>query len=132
MVEAPAAVRWAAPRAGLRLRLPPGAWPVSLVVRHTFADGLDQPDRPRFADPEVQAALLLTVKVAGIAVLINLVFGVTMSILLVRYEFPGKRAAVRADRRTAVGVAGRRRSRAGARLQRSDGWFGPTLEARNL
>jgi sulfate transport system permease protein len=66
-------------------------WPVSLVVRHTFEDGLTSL-QDALADPAVQNALLLTAQVAGIAVLVNLVFGVTISILLVRYEFPGKRA----------------------------------------
>ena len=52
------------------------------------------------------------------AVAINTVFGVGMSLLLVRYEFPGKRAAVGTDRPAAVGLAGRRRPRAAAGLQR--------------
>ncbi len=66
------------------------AWPVSTIVRQTFADGagtlLDV-----LADPQVQRALSLTVQVSIQAVLINLVFGVMISMLLVRYEFPGKR-----------------------------------------
>ena len=66
------------------------AWPVSFVVKETFADGfatlIDT-----LSDPYVQNALMLTAEVAFWAVLINLVFGVTISILLVRYEFPGKR-----------------------------------------
>ena len=74
-------------------------------------------------------SLRLTAIVAGIAVVINLVFGVGMSLLLVRYEFPGKRAALGADRRTALGVA---RSSSGLALllvyNGRNGWFGPTLE----
>ena len=91
MVREPTAVRWL-------LRIVVCAyvfllvlWPVSLVVAHTFENGLASLQET-LADPEVQNALLLTAQVAGIAVVINLVFGVTMSILLVRYEFPGKRA----------------------------------------
>jgi sulfate/thiosulfate transport system permease protein len=65
-------------------------WPVSLVVKYTFADGttalIDA-----FGDPAVTHALKLTVVASLIAVAINLVFGVTVSILLVRYSFPGKR-----------------------------------------
>ena len=38
------------------------------------------------------AALRLSVEVAIVSVIINTIFGVGMSILLVRYEFPGKRA----------------------------------------
>ncbi len=66
------------------------AWPVALIVKHTFADGLGTISEA-FADPSVQRALMLTLYVAGAAVVINLVFGVTISLLLVRYEFPGKR-----------------------------------------
>jgi sulfate/thiosulfate transport system permease protein len=66
------------------------AWPVSLVVRHTFADGLAAPLRA-LADPVVTDALLLTAEVALCAVVINLVFGVGIALLLVRYTFPGQR-----------------------------------------
>ena len=66
------------------------AWPVALVVRQTFAGGLDNLVET-LSDEQVTEALLLTLQVAFWAVLINLVFGVTVSILLVRYEFPGKR-----------------------------------------
>lgn len=65
-------------------------WPVSLVVQETFADGLDSLTAA-LADPGVRNALRLTFAVTFWAVLINTVFGVTMSLLLVRYEFPGKR-----------------------------------------
>ena len=44
------------------------------------------------AQPEVLFAFTLTVANAFWAVLINTVFGVGMSLLLVRYEFPGRRA----------------------------------------
>ena len=66
------------------------AWPVSLVVSHTFEDGLTALTEA-FADPNVVHALQNTLIVALSAVAINLVFGVTISILLVRYEFRGKR-----------------------------------------
>nr|WP_221634340.1 sulfate ABC transporter permease subunit [Nocardioides luti] len=66
------------------------AWPVALVVQHTFEDGLTTL-QDALADPDVVNALRLTVLVAFWAVLINLVFGVGISILLVRFEFPGKR-----------------------------------------
>ncbi|MET0783947.1 MAG: sulfate ABC transporter permease subunit [Leifsonia flava] len=66
------------------------AWPTSLIVRNAFADGLDGM-RTALSDPDVTHALWLTVRVSVIAVLINLVFGVGMSLLLVRYDFPGKR-----------------------------------------
>ena len=66
-------------------------WPVSLVVFHTFEDGFGTM-LEALADPVVQNALRLTLVVALSAVAINLLFGVGISLLLVRYEFPGKRA----------------------------------------
>jgi sulfate transport system permease protein len=65
-------------------------WPVSLVVKYTFADGLTALSTA-LSDPDVQQSLRLTVGIAVVAVVINLVFGVGISLLLVRYEFPGKR-----------------------------------------
>jgi len=65
-------------------------WPVSLVVKYTFADGFTALSTA-LTDPDVTHALQLTAVVALSAVLINLVFGVWISILLVRYEFRGKR-----------------------------------------
>lgn len=90
MVETSTPVRW-----GLRL-LAVGyvfflvAWPVWLVVQNTFADGTAAL-QGAFSDPAVTHALQMTAYVASAAVVINLVFGVTISLLLVRYEFPGKR-----------------------------------------
>jgi sulfate transport system permease protein len=66
------------------------AWPVSLVAKETFADGF-QSLGDAFSDPDVTSALSLTARIALIAVLINTVFGVGVSILLVRYRFPGRR-----------------------------------------
>ena len=66
-------------------------WPTGLVVQNTFKDGLDG-IRTALSDPDVTHSLVLTVQVALIAVAINLVFGVGMSLLLVRFDFVGKRA----------------------------------------
>lgn len=66
------------------------AWPTGLVVQNTFSDGFEGM-KTALSDPDVTHSLLLTVRVALIAVAINLVFGVGMSILLVRFNFPGKR-----------------------------------------
>ena len=66
------------------------AWPTGLLAYRTFEEGLGNL-LDTLQEPEVQSALALTGRIALIAVLINLVFGVTISILLVRYEFPGKR-----------------------------------------
>ncbi len=86
----PAPVRW-----GLRLLAIVYVfllvlWPVSLVVKYTFEDGMTTLS-DAFADQAVISALELTALVAGVAVLINLFFGVGISLLLVRFEFPGKR-----------------------------------------
>ncbi len=66
------------------------AWPVALVVRHTFEDGFSSLSIA-LSDPVVLHALRMTLVVAFSAVVINLLFGVGISLLLVRYEFPGKR-----------------------------------------
>ena len=66
------------------------AWPVALVVRETFRDGLTNLT-DTLSDSQVTGALQLTLMIAVWAVVINLVFGVSISLLLVRYEFPGKR-----------------------------------------
>ena len=104
------------------------AWPVGLVVQHTFEDGLTNLT-DALADPDIVNALKLTVMVAFWAVVINLVFGVTISMLLVRYEFPGKRvlsALIDVPLSVSPVVVGL------ALLlvyNGRDGWFGPTLEA---
>lgn len=64
-------------------------WPVSLVVVTTF-DGGPGNLQAALSDPEVTFALQLTVYVAAWAVAINTVFGVGVSLLLVRYDFPGR------------------------------------------
>lgn len=66
------------------------AWPVALVAKNTFADGFDALDKA-LSDQNTRNALWLTLKVAIIAVATNLVFGVGVSLLLVRYRFPGRR-----------------------------------------
>jgi sulfate transport system permease protein len=103
------------------------AWPVSLVAKFTFEDGLTSL-RDILSDPDVLHAFRMTAIVAVTAVVINTVFGVGMSLLLVRYEFPGKRAlSALIDLPLSVSpivvglalvlVYGGR-----------GGWFGPTLE----
>lgn len=65
-------------------------WPLSLVVIHTFDGGLVNL-RDALSDPYVVFSLQMTMYVAIWAVVINTVFGVGVSLLLVRYEFPGRR-----------------------------------------
>ncbi len=65
-------------------------WPVSLVATNAFANGLDS-FRGLFEDPDMVHALQLTAFAAVVATVINTVFGVSISLLLVRTHFPGKR-----------------------------------------
>ena len=104
------------------------AWPVSYIVVETFADGLTTLT-DTLNDPAVQSALLLTAEVTFWAVVINLAFGVTISMLLVRYEFPGKRvlsALIDVPLSVSPVVVGL------ALLlvyNGRTGWFGPALES---
>ncbi|MEU4418815.1 sulfate ABC transporter, partial [Nocardia salmonicida] len=103
-------------------------WPVSLVAQKTFEGGLENL-RLALENPDVISALEVTAKLAVAAVLINMVFGVTMSILLVRYEFPGKRllsALIDIPLSVSPVVVGFALVLVYNGL---DGWFGPTLEA---
>lgn len=107
------------------------AWPTAFVVKHTFANGFTG-IQEALSDPDVVHALQLTAQVAVIAVIINTVFGVGVSLLLARHTFPGKRVlSVLIDlplsvSPVVVGLAlvlvynGR------------FGWFGPWLEAHGL
>jgi sulfate transport system permease protein len=104
------------------------AWPLALIVQETFADGFTTIIET-LQDPGVQNALSLTAYITFWAVLINLVFGVTISMLLVRYEFPGKRvlsALIDVPLSVSPVVVGL------ALLlvyNGRTGWFGPTLES---
>ncbi|WP_210443408.1 sulfate ABC transporter permease [Nocardioides sp. SYSU D00065] len=107
------------------------AWPVGLLVRNTFAGGFATL-ADALADEQVTGALQLTAVVALWAVAINLVFGVTISILLVRHQFPGKRvlsAFVDLPLSVSPVVVGLALLLA---YNGRTGWFGPTLEANGL
>lgn len=107
------------------------AWPLSLVVIRTFAGGTANLVET-MTDPLVLNALRLTALVAIVAVAVNVVFGVGISLLLVRHEFPGRRTLSAlldlplSVSPVVVGLAiilvynGR------------TGWFGPTLEANGI
>ena len=64
--------------------------PLAVVLYRTFEQGLQQ-FVDLFDDPATVHAFTLTGEVAGLAVLINLVFGLGVSLLLARYRFPGRR-----------------------------------------
>src|ERR1700754_3277528 len=100
-------------------------WPVAMVVRHTFADGFDAVGRA-LSDPLVLRSLWLTAQVAFGAVVINTIFGVGISLLLVRYTFPGRRtlsALIDLPLSVSPVVVGL----ALILVYGADGWFGPAL-----
>ena len=102
-------------------------WPTGLVFKQAFGDGLEG-IRTALQDPDVIHALKLTAEVSLIAVVLNTVFGVGMSLLLVRKEFPGKRVLNAfidlplAVSPVVVGLA------LVLVYNGNFGWFGPTLE----
>ncbi len=65
-------------------------WPVALVAIKTFSNGL-APVVNALRQPEVIFAFELTLSAAFWSVVINTIFGVGVSLLLVRYTFPGRR-----------------------------------------
>ena len=102
-------------------------WPVAMVVKHTFADGFDAVGRA-LSDPLVLRSLWLTAQVAFGAVVINTIFGVGISLLLVRYTFPGRRtlsALIDLPLSVSPVVVGL----ALILVYGADGWFGPALGA---
>ena len=66
-------------------------WPVALVAKATFSQGLE-PVLNALQQPDVIFAFQLTLSIAFWAVLINTIFGIIISLLLSRYTFPGRRA----------------------------------------
>jgi sulfate transport system permease protein len=102
-------------------------WPVGLVAYNTFAGGTEALETA-LSDPVVLNALWLTAQVAFSAVLINTVFGVGISLLLVRHRFPGRRLlSVLLDLPLSVSpvVVGLAIILVYGGV---DGWFGPSLE----
>ena len=127
----PTGVRW-----GLRL-LALGyvfmlvAWPTSLIVKNTFADGLVAL-QAALDDPIVQNSLKMTAIVASAAVVTNTLFGVGISLLLTRYEFRGKRllsALIDIPMSVSPIVVGLALVLV---YNGRFGWFGPTLEDAGL
>jgi sulfate transport system permease protein len=120
-------VRWALRLLALGYVFLLVAWPTGLLGYRTFEQGTSNL-LDTLQEPDVQSALALTGKVALLAVAINLLFGVTISILLVRYEFPGKRllsALIDLPLSVSPVVVGLSLVLV---YNGRDGWFGPTLE----
>lgn len=127
----PTGVRWGLRIVTVSYVLLLVAWPTALVFQHALGNGIGAV-LASLTEPEITHALLLTGIVTVGAVLLNLVFGLTISLLLVRRDFPGKRVLSAlldvplSISPVVVGLAllivynGR------------DGWFGPTLESWGL
>lgn len=100
-----ASVRTPAPKPGRRLRPRAGTYllraiaigyvgvlvlvPLGVIVWRTLQQGLDT-FWQTISDPTVVHAIVLTAIISGIAVAINVVFGVGTALLLARYRFPGR------------------------------------------
>ena len=113
-------------------------WPLWEVGSRTFAPlerGAEAgigPFLERLQDPTVTYAFGLTATCAFWAVLINTVFGVGISLLLVRYRFPGRRIlSVLIDVPMSVSpvVVGLALVLA---YSSGQGWFGPALESAGI
>lgn len=127
MVDLPTPARWTVRVLAVGYVFFLVGWPVLTLVQRTFADGWSS-FVATFHDSDVTHALLVTIEISLWAVAINTVFGVGMGLLLVRYEFPGKRllsALIDLPMSVSPVVIGL------ALLlvyNGQDGWFGPTLE----
>ena len=106
-------------------------WPVLLVATRTFSRGVG-PVLEALSDPALVFAFQLTLVSALWAVALNTVFGVGISLLLVRHRFPGRRvlsALVDLPLSVSPVVVGL------ALLLvwgGTTGWFGPALERAGL
>ena len=131
MVELPRPATWALRLLALSYVFFLVGWPLLTLTQRTFADGWSSFSQT-FSDPDVTHAILVTVEISAYAVMINTVFGVGMALLLVRYEFPGKRmlsALIDLPMSVSPIVVGL------ALLLVYNGrygWFGPTLESHGL
>jgi sulfate/thiosulfate transport system permease protein len=64
--------------------------PVASVFYQALADGVGTYWDNLVADPDTRHAILLTLAVAPVAVLLNIVFGVAAAWLIARFRFPGR------------------------------------------
>ncbi len=99
-----------------------------------FAEGLRQgvvAYLASIAQPEARASIWLTLLVAGIAVPLNLVFGVTAAWLMARFQFPGK-ALLGTIIDIPFSVSPVISGLIYVLLFGAQGWFGPWLDAHGL
>ncbi len=64
--------------------------PVINVFYEALAHGVGTYTRNLFSDPDTRHSILLTLTVAPVAVVLNVVFGVAAAWAIARYEFPGR------------------------------------------
>ena len=83
--------------------------PVINVFYQALAHGVGTYVHNLVADPDTRHAILLTLTVAPVAVVLNVVFGVAAAWAIARYQFPGRTAADHAHRPALLGLAGRGR-----------------------
>jgi sulfate transport system permease protein len=99
-----------------------------------FAEGLRQgvvAYLASIAQPEARASIWLTLLVAGIAVPLNLVFGVTAAWLMTRFQFPGK-ALLGTIIDIPFSVSPVISGLIYVLLFGAQGWFGPWLDAHGI
>jgi sulfate transport system permease protein len=106
-------------------------WPIALVARATFADGLG-PVLEALSQPEVIFSFQLTLAAAFWAVVLNTVFGCRHLAAAGPLHLPRPTGALRTGRPAALGVPDRGRAGPPAGLQRRTGWIGQSLEAAGL
>ncbi|MBO0812734.1 MAG: sulfate ABC transporter permease subunit [Microlunatus sp.] len=131
MVRTSAPVRWVLRVVAIGYLLLLVVLPLVMLIAHTFGGGSSNL-LTTLADPDVISGIRLTIIVALWAVAINLVFGVAISILLVRYEFPGKRllsALIDLPLSVSPVVVGLALVLV---YNGRNGWFGPYLEDHGL
>ena len=85
--------------------------PIVNVFYEAFARGPAAYWDALVGDPDTLSAIRLTLFVAPIAVVMNVVFGVAAAWAIARFRFPGRGAADRVDRPAVRRVAGGRRPR---------------------
>jgi sulfate transport system permease protein len=86
----PAWVRWLLTSAALAVMTVLVVVPVVSVFYEAFADGFAAYWRYLTADPDTRHAVLVTLTVAPLAVVLNLVFGVAAAWAIARFQFRGR------------------------------------------
>jgi sulfate/thiosulfate transport system permease protein len=123
-------IRWGLRLAAVAYVLALVALPVGTVTQRTFANGL-QPVLDSLQNADLHAAARLGLTVAVTAVVINTVFGVGMAILLVRFQFPGRRL-LNASIDLPVSISPIVVGVSLILVYGQTGWFGPWLQGNGI